>query len=52
MRILVRGRMVSLLQVWESGRGLLFPKDHMDMVEAIRAKVRVGSIKAKARVGA
>ena len=38
-------------QVWESGTGLLFPKDHKDKVEAIRAKVRVGAIKAKARVG-
>ena len=52
MRILVRGRRVSLLRVQESGKGLPFPEDHRDRVEAIRAKVRVGAIKAKARVGA
>ena len=52
MRVLVRGRRVSLLRVRESGRGLLFPEDHRDRVEAIRAKVRVGAIRAKARVRA
>ena len=52
MQILVRGRRVSLLQVGESGRGLLFPDDHRDRAETIRAKVRVGAIRAKARVGA
>ena len=51
MRTLVRGRRVSLLQVRESRRGLLFPKDHKDRADAIRAKVRVGVIRAKARVG-
>ena len=51
MRILVRERRVSLLRVWESSRGLLFPEDHGDKAEAIRAKVKVGAIRAKARVG-
>ena len=52
MQVLVRGRRVNLLQVRESSRGLLFPEDHRDKAEAIIAKVRVGAIKAKARVGA
>ena len=52
MRVLVRGRRVSLLRVRESDRGLMFPEDHKDKDEAIKVKVRVGAIKAKARVGA
>ena len=52
MRVLVKGRRVSLLRVRESGRGLLFPEDHRDKAEAIRVKVRVGAIKAKAKVRA
>ena len=52
IRVLVRGRRVNLLRARESDRGLLFPKDHRDKAEAIRAKVRVGAIKAKAKVGA
>ena len=52
MRVLVRERRVSLLQVWESGRGLMFPEDYRNKAKDIRAKVRVGAIKAKARVGA
>ena len=52
MRILVRGRRVNLLRVRKSSRGLLFPEDHRDKAEAIRDKVRVGAIRAKARVGA
>ena len=52
MRVLVRGRRVSLLRVRESGRGLLFPKAYRDRAEAIKAKVRVGAIRAKARVRA
>ena len=52
MMILVRGRRVSLLRVWESDRGLLFPEDHRDRAEAIKAKVKVGAIRAKATVGA
>ena len=52
MRILERGRRVSLLRVQESDRGLLFLEDQKDRAKAIRAKVRVGAIKAKARVGA
>ena len=42
------GRRVNLLRVQESDRGLLFPEDHRDRVEAIRAKARVG---ARARQG-
>ena len=30
----------------------MFPEDHRDMAEVIKAKVRVGAIRAKARVGA
>ena len=53
VRVLVaRGRRINLLLVWERSKGLLFPEDHKDRVEAIRAKVRVGDIKAKPRVGA
>ena len=52
MRVLVRGRRVSLLRVRESGRGLMFPEDHKDRDEAIKAKVGFGAIKAKAKVGA
>ena len=52
MRVLVRGRRVSLLRVREIGRGLLFPEDHKDKDKAIRAKVKVGATRAKARVGA
>ena len=37
---------------WESDKGLLFLEDHRDKAEAIRAKVRVGAIRAKARVEA
>ena len=50
-RVLIRGRRASLLQARESGRGLLFPEDHRDTAEAIRAKVKVRAIRAKARVG-
>ena len=52
MRILVRGRRVSLLRVRGSSRGLLFLEDHRDKAEVIRAKVRVRAIRAKARVRA
>ena len=52
MLVLVRGRRVSLLRVQESGRGLLFPEDHRDRAEAIRANVKVGAIKSKDKVGA
>ena len=52
MWVLVRGRRASLLRVRESSRGLLFPEDYRDRAKAIRAKVRVGAIKAKARVRA
>ena len=52
IRVLVRGRRVSLFRVRESDRGLLFLEDHRDRAEAMRAKVRVGAIRAKARVGA
>ena len=52
MRVLVRGRRISLLQVQESGKGLLFPEDHRDKAEAIKAKVKAEAIKAKVRVGA
>ena len=51
MRVVVRGRRVNLLRVRESSRGLLFPEDHRDRVEAIRAKVKVEAIRAKVRVG-
>ena len=50
--LVLRGRRINLLLVWERGRGLLFPEDQRDRVEAIRAKVRVRAIKDKARVGA
>ena len=52
MRVLVRGSRISLLRVQESGKGLLFPEDHRDKAEAIKAKVRAEAIKAKVRVGA
>ena len=52
MQILVRGMRVSLLRVRESGRGLLFPEDHRDRAEAIKAKVKFWDIRAEARVEA
>ena len=52
MQILERGRRVSLLRVWERGKGLMLLEDHLDRAEGIRVNVRVEAIKVKARVGA
>ena len=42
MRVLVRGRRVSLLRIWESSRRLLFLEEHKDRSEAIIARLGSG----------